>query len=170
MPLGGHYDFGQRIDRRRWEKEFQDFHSRLAARYPVLLVCHNKEEYRYAAELFPGSQLFIANTSYEYLNCYSRARYFIGCRVHGAFAAASFGRPALVIGNDSRARMMEQIGLKSLFVNEVDCSVLMDSIEELEAKRNCFPDQMAAIKNGALLDYLRIFEPIRNLSEVTQEP
>ncbi len=44
------------------------------------------------------------NNFVEYLRFYSRAKFGILNRVHGAFAMASFGRPSIVIGNDSRAK------------------------------------------------------------------
>jgi hypothetical protein len=163
MPIGGHYDFRQNIDSQRWTKIFQKFHADLSSRHPVLLVCHNNAEFRAAGRLFPGSRRFVGATSREYLECYSRARFFIGNRVHGAFAVAGFGRPGLVIGNDSRARMMNEIGLKSLFVSDVDYTLLQDSCKDLEAEVCRFPERFADMKNFAFMEYQRILDPLQSI-------
>lgn len=165
MPIGGHYDFRQNIDSQRWTKIFQAFHADLSSRYPVLLVCHNNVEFKAAGRFFPGSRRFIGASSREYLECYSRARFFLGNRVHGAFAVAGFGRPGFVIGSDSRARMMNEIGLKSLFVSDVDYTLLLDICKNLEAEACRYPERYADIRNSAFKEYLRILDPIQSIFE-----
>lgn len=163
MGVGGHYEFGQQIDKLHWRKTFIDFVGALRQEVPVLLVCHDRKEYAEALRILPNVPRFIATTAREYLDCYSRARYFIGCRVHGAFATASFGRPAFVIGSDSRARMLEEIGLESVFVNNTSIESLMAVRNDLEQKMATYPEEMLTIKERSFFAYQEALAPLKGL-------
>lgn len=164
MKLGGHYEFEQHINTSKWEKTFKTFVMDLISqKIPVLLVCHNQKELSEAHQLIPDAPKFIASTAREYLECYSRARYFIGCRVHGAFATASFGKPAYVIGSDSRARMLEQINLSSVFVNNTSIEDLNNVKVELDLRAKTYPEEMLAIKQHAFTAYQEAFSPLEDL-------
>ena len=160
MPLGGHYDLGQRIDKRRWEKVFVSFHDDIKKRYPVVLVCHNRKEFAVAGRLIPGARRYVASSSRDYLEFYSRTRFFIGCRVHGALAVASFGRPAFVVGADTRAQMVDEIELRRSFVNEVDVDTLRGAYRDLEKTCSTFAETFSAMRTKALNDYMLALEPI----------
>jgi hypothetical protein len=131
MPSGGHYDFGQRIDAGKWEQTFVQFAKRLKQRERCILACHNKKELVAARKLLPDMEVFYSEDHRKILEFYSGAKYGIVNRVHAAFAIASYGRPALVIGTDSRARMAENIGLKSLFVSDATVNGLEEEQERL---------------------------------------
>lgn len=153
MPLGGHLDFGQQISTARWEKTFVDFYRLISNREKVVFVCHDKREYVHARRIAPEAQYFIGNNAREYLEFYSRAKYFIGCRVHGAFATGSFGRPAFVIGNDTRAHMTEQIELANVFVKDVTTELLMLSACIMEKNLTDYSETFQAIRKKALVGY-----------------
>jgi hypothetical protein len=163
MGIGGHYEFGQQIDKPHWKKTFTDFVGILIKEMPVLLVCHDKKEHAEARRILPDVPSFIASTAREYLECYARARYFIGCRVHGAFATASFGKPAYVIGSDSRARMTEEIGLSSVFVNDTSVDGLMTVRNKLENQMKTYPEEMLTIKEHAFSAYQEALAPLKEM-------
>jgi hypothetical protein len=131
MEFGGHYRLNQFIDPSRWVKEFGRFCSAIRRSHDVLLVCHNRKELNDAARLFPHVKRRLVRTAEECLDVYSRARCYIGSRVHGACAVASFGRPAYVIGADSRALMMPEILLSSGFVGDMTSHHLQNSFLDL---------------------------------------
>ena len=60
---------------------------------------------------------------------YSKAKFGIFKSCTRAFLIASFGKPAFVIGNDTRAKMTEEIGLTSCFVNDATVDVLMEQYD-----------------------------------------
>jgi len=90
MPLGGHFELGQDIDSSRWIREYADFARQIARRSRVVLVCHDTLEYEAASRYMPEIARIIATTAQEYLDIYSRAKYYIGLQsprrlCHGEF-------------------------------------------------------------------------------------
>lgn len=166
MQLGGHYDFGQKISAGQWEREFAEFCRALSRREQLLLICHDRREYELAGRIAPGVPRYIGTDAAGYLDVYSRARYFIGCRVHGAFACASFGRPVLVVGNDSRALMTEQIGQNNLFVDEATSTVLLEHAVRMGEAASAGSGRFGEIKSIALQGYLSAINV--NVNRVTE--
>lgn len=161
MPLGGHYDY-HGDSPVQWEQTFTDFFKLISKRAKTVLACHNQKEFKVAKKIAPDANIFIGETASDYLNFYSRAQYFIGCRVHAAFATASFGKPAFVLGNDTRAKMTEELGLKSVCVKDVTVDLLMSKADELEKMCNDYPEQFSIIKKSAYNSYIQSLEPVFN--------
>ena len=155
MKQGGHFELGQKIDPLVWEKTVVDFVEAVRRETPVLLVCHDEGERALAARLLPGVPVFSGRTAREYLECYSKAVCYVGCRVHGGFATASFGTPAFVIGSDSRARMLGEIGLPNVFVKEATVDVLMDHYHDLVRNRDDYRERLAKVKSDASEAYAK---------------
>lgn len=155
MSLGGHFEFGQDLDVEKWKREFVSFYHSISEKHPVRIVCHNKKERDEVKRILPGADYFYerSQTAGGYLKFYSEAKFYIGCRVHGAYATASFGRPAFVIGTDTRAKMMREIGLENAFVNEVDKDMLMDVSYRLESHASTYKSVFDSIKSEALGKY-----------------
>lgn len=156
MPAGGHYDFGQNIDSKQWERTFATFARKLALRERCILVCHNQRELAAARRVLPEIDRFHSGDYREVLAFYAGAKYGIINRVHGAFAIASYGRPAVVIGSDSRAQMAEMIGLKCRFVSDVTVEALDSDQNELERRRNEYPGAFANLYEAAEASYLSL--------------
>jgi hypothetical protein len=85
---------------------------------------------------------------------YSKAKFGILNRVHGAFLLASYGKPSIVIGNDSRAKMCEEIGVESFFVNDADYTLLREKYDFLNSGANNFSARFKIIKEKAFKDYM----------------
>lgn len=164
MALGGHYKFDQEIDTERWEAAFKNFYQTVRERYPIVVACHDQAEYESAQRVCPGARLFLGKTAQDYLECYARAKFFIGCRVHAAFAIASFGRPGFVIGTDTRALMTKEIGLESAFVNDVTVEKLIEQYDYLDSSANVYASRFAQIRQKAFTDYQSALEPLEALS------
>jgi hypothetical protein len=157
MKGGAHYTFGQKIDFEKWEKEFKKFYFELKEKENVIISCHNQKEVDEALELDPSAEIFYKKDDYlEYMKFYSKAKFGIMNRVHGAFLMASYGKPSIVIGNDSRARMVEEIGLRHYFVNDIDYDLLTNELKTLQLEQETFNDKFALIKNKAYKDYIKI--------------
>lgn len=155
MKGGAHFTFGQKIEFEKWENEFKTFYFDLKKREKVIFSCHNQKEVDEALEIDPEANIFFKEHDYRaYVEFYSKAKYGIMNRVHGGFLMASFGKPSLIIGNDSRARMAEEVGLESIFVNDATSEILHKHSEFLSAGANDFKNRFAQIKSKALTDYM----------------
>lgn len=161
MPGGGHWAFGQPIDAKRWESTFRDFARTLATRGRCILACHDLKELKAAKSLLPGFEVFYSKDYTEYLKFYSKARWGIMNRVHGAFALASLGKPAVVVGTDSRAEMAGMIGLRAVFVNDASPQWLNDQAERLESETATFPQEMSRRKTEAEEKYLALLQAVK---------
>jgi polysaccharide pyruvyl transferase len=161
MPLGGHFGLGQDIDSSRWTRVYSDFARQIAKRNRVVLVCHDAGECEAASRAMPDISRVIATSAQKYLDIYSRARYYVGCRVHAAYATASFGRPAFIIGSDTRARMSEIIGLKNIYVNDATAAVLMAQAEEMENSWKQYRDMFQDIRQKTLAGYTELLQNVR---------
>lgn len=159
MHGGAHYTFGQDIDFAKWEHEFASFYKYLKEKKErVIFSCHNQKEVEHAFKIDPNAEVFYKKNDYvAYIDFYSRARLGIMNRVHGAFIMGSFGKPSFIIGNDTRAKMAKEIGLESQFVNDVDCSVLLEKYEYLKDGADNYSMRFKAIKEKAFNDYMEAF-------------
>lgn len=159
MKGGAHYTFEQNIDFKKWEEEFKKFYFAIKDKENVIISCHNKKEVNEALELDPNATIFYEKNDYlTYMKFYSKAKFGIMNRIHGAFLMASFGKPSIVIGNDSRARMLNEIGLDSFFVNDMDVEKLLEQYEYLKSGANNYSDRFKTIKEKAFVDYMQALD------------
>ena len=156
MKGGGHYTFGQEIDAKKWDETFVRFVDDLSQRMRVVVACHDQKEVNGIKWLFKKAEIFFSYDYIDYLKFYASARFGIMNRVHGAFAIASLGKPAVVIGTDSRAEMTSMIGLRSTFVSNATREWLDLQVELLEKEVDGFPAEMARRKAEAERNYLRL--------------
>ncbi len=160
MEGGSHYTFDQQIDKPKWKREFTEFYKKIRKRQKVIFSCHSMNELHWAKEIDSDATIFYSSNFLEYMKFYSRAKFGIMNRIHGAFLMASFGKPSVVIGNDTRAKMVSEIGLKSYFVNDINTKNLLDFYENLEAIAEDYGGRLSTIKKKAYDDYLQIFSEL----------
>jgi hypothetical protein len=155
MENGGHYTFNQSIDGHVWRAQFKQIADEARNHGRVIVACHTPEEERLAAELVPQTERFLAPDDYlEFMRFYSRAKFGILNRVHAGFMMASFGKPAVVIGNDSRALMMQALNLPSIFVNDV-AEIGAERIVEMARSRvSSYREEIEEIRERAKRAYL----------------
>jgi hypothetical protein len=134
MACGGHYDLDGQIDRERWRATFAEVLAVLSRSERCVLVCHDREEEGLARRWFPEVERFHSSEPADYLRFYAGARSGVLNRVHGAFALASFGRPAVIVGADSRARMGEELGLPVLPASTATAAAILSA--HAEARRD----------------------------------
>jgi hypothetical protein len=155
MENGGHFKFNQPIDGQLWRTQFKRIADEARKHGRVIVACHTPEEERLAAELVPEIERFLAPDDYhEFTRFYSRAKFGILNRVHAGFMMASFGKPAVVIGSDSRALMMQALNLPSIFVNDV-AKVGAECIVEMARSRvGSYCDEIESIRDSARQAYI----------------
>jgi hypothetical protein len=161
MKGGSHFVFGQDIDVLKWEQTFKEFYLKLKTKQRVILSCHNKKELKDALLLDPNAEIFYEKDDYlSYMKFYSKAKFGIVNRVHAAYMMASYGKASIVIGNDSRATMLDEIGLKHYFVNEVDVELLDREYQYLKDGADDFKQKFKSIKQNAFKDYMKAFDSL----------
>lgn len=156
MKGGGHYSFGQKIDYDKWNKVFAEFYNEISKNEKCIFVCHNDDEVETVKENFPGVETFRSDRYSDYIRLYAKVKFGIMNRIHGAFPIISFGRPAVIIGNDSRAKMAEVVGSQSYFVNDMTVDKLIELYKFLNSGADNFTERFAKIKEKAEIDYLNI--------------
>lgn len=156
MKGGAHYAFGQKIDFKKWQNEFKKMYFKLKKHEKIIFSCHSEKEVNEAKEIDANAEIFFQKNDYlAYMKFYAKAKFGIVNRVHGAFLMASYGKPSIVIGNDSRARMASEIGLQSVFVNDVDYDFLISQYEYLKNGAENFGERFRVKKEKAYQDYMK---------------
>lgn len=154
MEGGAHYRFGQLIETDKWRNEFSKFYYNLKKKHKVIFACHNLKEVSEAKKIDSEAIIFYKKNDYiAYMKFYAKAKYGVMNRIHGAYMLASLGIPSIIIGNDSRAKMAENIGLESFFVNDVTNDILLDNADTLEALSGSYYDLIIETKNKAFNEY-----------------
>jgi len=157
MKGGAHYVFGQNINFEKWETEFKKFYFELKKKELVVISCHSQKEVNESKKIDPHAKIFYKKNDFlAYMDFYAKAKFGIMNRVHGAFLMASYGKPSIVIGNDSRAKMASEIGLENYFVNDVDHELLNQKYEFLKKGADNFEEKFQGIKEKAFDDYMRV--------------
>lgn len=154
MKGGGHYTFGQDIDFDKWTETFKSVYRELKKSDQVVFVCHDTKEIDAALAIDRDAKTFISGGHEDYIRFYAKAKYGVMNRVHGAFLMASYGKPSVVIGSDTRARMVSEIGLRSHYVGDVSSDLLLDEVEELKSLSRSYQDIIKEIKEQAYHKYL----------------
>jgi SAM-dependent methyltransferase len=132
MPPGGHYDLEGRVDTRAWAEKFLSIWSLLrAGGEEVALVAHDRAEVEALRTLLPGHPIFYSSDFRDYFSFYARCRGGIFNRVHGAFLLAGAGTPAVIVGNDSRSWMVDEVSLPRWHVSECDPVTLVTALLEM---------------------------------------
>ncbi|MFT5663256.1 MAG: hypothetical protein ACI9JR_000639 [Gammaproteobacteria bacterium] len=159
MENGGHFTFGQTIDTEKWRCNFRSLAATVSKMGKVVVACHNERELSLAKEVTPDVEAFLVPDDHvEFMRFYSRARFGIVNRVHSAFMLSSFGKPAAVIGADSRALMIGNMRLPSYFVEEVeDIDQIVGQVAEQE---HSYREVSEEIRRSARRDYIDLISKV----------
>lgn len=155
MENGGHYTFGQRIDAARWRKHFVELADEAEKHGRVVIACHTPGEERLVKQIAPRFERFLVPGDHvKFMEFYAGAKFGIVNRVHAGFMMASFGKPAVVIGNDSRALMIENLNLKSIYVEDVAKVGAEAIVTEVAARTKTYSDEIEEIRRVSKTAYV----------------
>lgn len=158
MPNAAHTWRGQVGDREKWRKTITKIVGIIRKDRPVKFVSHSEAEHRTAAEWFPDLPRYFSRSPLDLLHAYSRAIYGVCNRVHAGAAIASFEKPAVVIGGDSRIDLIRHFGLPAFDHREVDEDKIFEIIRDMEANGSSYSETLRARKSKAERDYLSILQ------------
>jgi hypothetical protein len=142
MPSAAHSWRGQRGDSSKWRETISAVVPEIEKRHSIIFVSHSLDEDRAAAEWFPQHPRFFSKDPIELLKVYSKAHYGLCNRVHAGAAVASFGRPAIVVGGDSRINLIEQFGLPAFDHRDVAGSRLVEIVHGVEDNYDEYVDKL----------------------------
>lgn len=121
MPLAGHYEINGKIDQEAWARAFTAIDAQIrAGGFDAALVAHNVAEFEVTQRLLPGREVFYSPDYRDYFPFYATCSGGIFNRVHGAMLLAGRGIPSIVVGNDSRSRMLDELDLPRWHVSGAD--------------------------------------------------
>ena len=154
LPSGGHYELGQSIDSQQWRDTFVATYHRIVAHERVVVVCHAAKDLLETRKILPGCETFFSARPEDYIRMYSGAKYGIVNRVHAAVLMAGFGCPAVVVGNDTRALMAEELGLPVLFVNDATEEQLLGHLASFDRDADAWEERLLVAKEAARKAYV----------------
>ncbi|WKN29790.1 polysaccharide pyruvyl transferase family protein [Porifericola rhodea] len=158
MSGGGHFSFGQSIDFSKWQREFKKFYQILKQKEKVVFSCHNQKEIQEAKDLDPQAEIFFSENYLDYMKFYSRAKFGFMNRIHASYQLSSYGKPSLIVGADTRARMATEIGNTAIFVEDATAEVLLETYNTFLQRRKDYKEQFSEIKKAAFNDYMSVLE------------
>jgi hypothetical protein len=154
MPIGGHYRIDPKLDEDRWLRTCDELLVELRTRYEILFVAHDRIELSFLEGLSRSNErVFFSENWRDYLDVYSVGWMTIANRVHGAVASAGFGVPSIIIGNDSRARIGNYIGLPVYRSATVSAQEIVAKVIELEDERASESERLINLRQTTLLTY-----------------
>jgi hypothetical protein len=163
MPVGGHYRIDPRLNEDRWLRTCAELLAALRSQYQILLVAHDRIELEFLEQLSRNNErVFFSENWRDYLDVYSVGWITIANRVHGAVASAGFGVPSVIIGNDSRARIGDYIGIPVYRSATVSAREIVAKVIEFEDERASERERLISLRQTTLLSYrdllMRAFE------------
>ncbi|MDJ1482169.1 polysaccharide pyruvyl transferase family protein [Cytophagaceae bacterium YF14B1] len=161
MSGGGHFTMDQEISFSHWEKEFKKFYSYLKTRENVIFSCHNQKELDEAKALDPQAKTFYSTNYLDYMKLYSKAKFGFMNRIHAAYQLSSYGKPSIIIGTDTRALMANEIGLKSMYVEEITGDFLIDEYNFFLKGADNFKERFAVTKQAAFQSYMDVLSVLK---------
>jgi SAM-dependent methyltransferase len=171
MPFAGHYKLKEDIDEGAWSGTVQAFLGELRKRHSLFFIAHDASEKEFMKSyLAPGEVVFYSPHWRDYLPVYARCSAVLASRVHGAVCAGGFGRPAVIVGNDTRLLIGDYIGIPSLYVSRVKAPELVDLIERAIATQHTERDRLLTLREEsahryrkAIQERLEGFSPMMDL-------
>ena len=158
MREAGTITRGQHGDSSRWKETITAVVPEIEKRSPVLFVSHSQADDDVVTEWFPKHRRFFSKDPVQLLNVYSKARYGLCNRVHSGGAIASFARPVIVVGGDSRINLIKQFGMPTVDHREIDGPGLLGMVQNVEEN---YDEYVTRLKNVILSTERAYIEAIR---------
>ena len=133
--------------------------NRLAKRHDIHFLCQSSMEHKTIKRLFPGFAANHPKNPREYAEVISSAKAALVSRIHCAIPMAGMGIPSLVIGTDTRTWTVNEAGLNSHYVKEVDSTLIIDAMENLASSNNA-RSRLKAIAQSTLNSYINIVKSL----------
>jgi len=174
MSLGGHFKLNDAIDEDAWKTKIEAFLPKIRQYHRLLFIAHDVSEKKFMDQfLGPGEIIFCSSCWRDYLPVYAKCAATIANRVHGAVCAAGFGRPSIILGNDTRLLIGDYIGIPSCYIIEVSPEEIVDMLEaglgdqkNEKARLLTLREESASRYREAILESLDMFQGLAKRESV----
>jgi hypothetical protein len=154
MKIGGHFEL-KPFDPQRWRAVIEELIPLLRARHRLLFVAHDKSEAEFqSAFAKPDERVFLSGDYRDYLSIYGRVKGIVANRVHGAVCVAGFGRPAVIIGNDSRIGIARPLNIPAKDVGEASADWIISQLDEQFARGEALVKERVALREKSARQYV----------------
>jgi hypothetical protein len=154
MELAGHYMLKAENDPRRWSEVILATLPRLRERFELVFVAHDEAEVRFLRHCnYPHEMIFFSADYRDYVSLYSRVAGIVANRVHAAVCVAGFGRPAVVVGNDSRIGICRPIGIPAIDACEVTSDWIVDALDAQAGRRDALLEERLTLREESARRY-----------------
>ena len=154
MPLGGHYSLNDDINEGVWKTKIEAFLPKIRKYHRLLFIAHDVSEKKYMEQfLGPGEVIFSSSCWRDYLPVYAKCAATVANRVHGAVCAAGFGRPSVILGNDTRLLIGDYIGIPSRYIGDVSPEEVVDLLESGLRDRRSEKDRLLGLREESAARY-----------------
>jgi SAM-dependent methyltransferase len=157
MELAGHYMLKPENDPKRWSDTILAMLPRLRERYRLLFVAHDEAEVKFLRYCnHPHERIFFSHDFRDYLSLYSRVAGIVANRVHAAVCVAGFGRPAVIVGNDSRIGIARPIGIPAADAADATAEWIVDSLNRQMDRRDELMTERMELRESSARRYVEL--------------
>lgn len=160
-PAGSRAKYGEPEYNPAWMAEFKKVISMLErGGHEMKFIFHEQLELDLAEKYFPirNYKYVIPESIPEYLSIYGAAGAAFTCRIHGAYAAASFGVPSFCVGHDSRLKMIDLLGLPSADCDDIKAETIYCTLMDMLKSREKWRQKLLEVCDGAEQQYLSLLK------------
>jgi hypothetical protein len=153
---GANDDWGQNVDKKRWQDTIQKLIGRLESRHKILMLAHSQIEYDLAEQIAPQHPRYFPKTLDEYAQIIRGATTGVVSRVHAAIPLAGIGVSSILIGTDTRMGTLDNMGIHTVYVKEATPELLEQLLEDRLQSRQSESERLHNL-------YLETLTKYRNL-------
>jgi SAM-dependent methyltransferase len=161
MKLGAHWDLDERFDAAGWQAFCLRLCHELRRLGRLVFICHDAAEREFSLRFAqPDERMFLAPTWREYFDVYAACGAVVANRIHGAVCAAGFGVPGLILGNDTRARIGDYVGLPVHRSGAVPVEEVVTQVRDFLRRRSEHSERLLTQRDRALRAHVEKLEPL----------
>jgi len=123
-------------------------------------VFHERQEVDLAKKYLPMplGDYILPKSIPEFLLAYGSAIAAFSCRIHGIYAAASFGVPGVAVGDDTRLGMVNLLGLPTIRSCDANHEEMFGKMMDVINNRQSHKKRLLALCERTNNDYLALLE------------
>ena len=160
MEGGGHFDWGQGIDKTHWQDTMSEVVRALHSQgWQVVLLAHDAKEHELARRIWPEYRCERPDTLESYFTFIRDAAFGVFNRMHASVAAAGLGVPSVAVGTDARNLMVAETELPVFYVKETTPEGLLRETQRLVDRRQSEGNRLLDLRAKTQRRYEELLAP-----------
>ncbi len=147
MKGGGHFEWGQGINVKRWKQTIIQVIKRLKTRHKVVFLCHSADECQLAQDIDATVPRLWPKNPQQYFEYAAFAKGAICNRMHASVALAGLGIPSIAVGTDSRLLMVRELGIPALYVKDTTPGLLEEKLEGILSQQRQEQERLLTLQS-----------------------